>query len=292
MIKSMTGYGRAQQNLGGRDITIEIRSVNHRYFEYSSRLPRAYGYLDDKLKKLVQTGVSRGKVDVGLVIISAEGAGAKVEINHELAGEYLDALRALGRELSVEDDITLSALSRFGDIFTVRKAVEDEDAIWADVSAVAQAALDNFVEMRGIEGDKLKADILERLVAIEGAIAVIEERSPQTVAEYRARLTAKLTEILENRSVDEQRVLTEVAILGEKLAVDEETVRLRSHIAQLRTILGEPDAVGRKLDFLVQELNREINTIGSKSQDVSIARVVVDVKSEIEKIREQIQNIE
>lgn len=292
MIKSMTGYGRSQETRNGRDITVELRSVNHRYFEYTSRLPRAYGYLDDRLKKLVQSSVSRGKVDVGLAIISSEGAGAKVEINHELAREYLAALRALGGELAIEDDVTLSAISRFNDIFTVRKAEEDEDEVWADVCAVARAALASFVEMRRQEGESLRADMLGRLAAIEEAVTVIEQRSPKTVEEYRSRLTAKLEEILGNNTLDPQRVITEVAIIGEKLAVDEETVRLRSHIGQLRLILGEPDAVGRKLDFLVQEMNREINTIGSKSQDVAIARVVVDVKSEIEKIREQIQNIE
>lgn len=292
MIKSMTGYGRSQAGVSGRDVTVEIRSVNHRYFEYSSRLPRAYGYLDDRLKKLVQAGVSRGKVDVGLTIVASEGAGARVEINRELAGEYLAALRGVAAELRIDDDVTVSVLSRFGDIFTVRKAVEDEDAVWAEVAAVAQQALEAFVEMRCVEGEKLRDDILERLRTIEDAVTVIEQRSPETVAEYRARLTAKLQEVLGNTLLDPQRMLTEVAIIGEKLAVDEETVRLRSHIDQLRSILCEPDAVGRKLDFLVQEMNREINTIGSKSQDVAIARVVVDVKSEIEKIREQIQNIE
>lgn len=292
MIRSMTGYGRAQQVFDGRDITVEIRSVNHRYFEYSSRLPRACLYLDDRLKKLVQTGASRGKVDVGLTMLAAESGGARVEINHALAGEYLDALRALGDELGVTDDVTLSTLARFGDIFTLRKAEEDEDLLWAQVEQVAQQALEAFVAMRQLEGEKLRQDILARLDVVLAAVARVESLSPQSVADYRARLTAKLQEVLGSTVLDEQRIITEVAIIGEKLAVDEETVRLRSHIAQLREILSQPDAVGRKLDFLVQEMNREINTIGSKSQDVAIARLVVDVKSEIEKIREQIQNIE
>lgn len=292
MIRSMTGYGRSQQLRGGRDITVELRSVNHRYFEYSSRIPRSCNFLDDRLKKLVQGTASRGKVDVSLTVNAVEGTSAEVVINHALAAEYLTALRTLGQELEVTDDITLSALSRFSDIFTVRKAEEDEDQLWADVEAVAKEALDRFVEMRMLEGEKLREDILGRLLLIEDCVSAIEERSPQTVTEYRARLTAKLQEVLQSTTLDEQRIITEVAILGEKLAVDEETVRLRSHIDQLRTILKLPEAVGRKLDFLMQEMNREINTIGSKAQDVAIARVVVDVKSELEKIREQIQNIE
>lgn len=292
MIRSMTGYGRAQDTLNGKDITVEVRAVNHRYFEFSSRLPRAYGYLDDKLKGLLQSAISRGKVDLGVTIQTLDGPSTDVVINKALAEDYLSALREMGAELGLEDDITLSVMSRFGDIFSVRKAAEDEDQVWADVKAVAQQAIDKFVEMRSIEGARLKEDILTRLITIEECVAKVEERSPQTVAEYRQRLTAKLQEVLESTAIDEQRILTEVAIISEKLAVDEETVRLRSHIAQLRTILESPEPVGRKLDFLVQELNREANTIGSKAQDVQIARVVVDIKSEIEKIREQIQNIE
>lgn len=293
MIRSMTGYGRFQQTLHGRDITVELRSVNHRYFEYSSRIPRSCNYLDDRLKKLVQAAASRGKVDVGLTVNTVEGNSAQVAINHTLAREYLEALRGLGGDLGmIRDDITLSTLARFGDIFVVTKAEEDEEELWADVQAVAAQAIERFVEMRRQEGYSLREDILGRLSFIEGCVATIEERSPQTVTEYRARLTAKLAEVLQNTTLDEQRIITEVAILGEKLAVDEETVRLRSHIAQFRAILALPEAVGRKLDFLMQEMNREINTIGSKAQDVAIAMVVVDVKSELEKIREQIQNIE
>ncbi len=292
MIRSMTGYGRAQDTLNGKDITVEVRAVNHRYFEFSSRLPRAYGYLDDKLKGLLQSAISRGKVDLGVTIQTLDGPSTDVVINKALAEDYLSALREMGAELGLEDDITLSVMSRFGDIFSVRKAAEDEDQVWADVKAVAQQAIDKFVEMRGTEGARLKEDVLSRLITIEECVAKVEERSPQTVAEYRQRLTAKLQEVLESTAIDEQRILTEAAIISEKLAVDEETVRLRSHIAQLRTILESPEPVGRKLDFLVQELNREANTIGSKAQDVLIARVVVDIKSEIEKIREQIQNIE
>ena len=292
MIKSMTGYGRSQQTLNGRDITVELKAVNHRYFEYTSRMPRAYNYLDDKLKKLVQAFVARGKIDLGLTIGNVDGSTTSVVINTELAEEYLTALRGMGQTLGVTDDVTLTTLSRFNDIFTVSKVVEDEEQVWADVSSVAEQAVKNFVEMRTLEGKKLSDDIFARLLQIENSTSFVEERSPKTVAEYRARLTSKLVDILGSNTLDEQRMMTEVAMIGEKLAVDEETVRLRSHISQLRDILTQGGTVGRKLDFLVQEINREINTIGSKSQDVDIARVVVDTKSEVEKIREQIQNIE
>lgn len=292
MISSMTGYGRYQETRNGKDITVEIRSVNHRYFEYSSRLPRNCAYLDDRLKKLVQGAVSRGKIEVGLILANTEDDRTQVEVNMVLAQEYLTSLRAVGSRLGVTDDLTLSALSRLPDIFTLRRAEEDEEQLWADVAAVAQGAINCFVAMRRVEGQHLREDVLARLTAIEAAVTQVELRSPQTVVEYRARLTAKLQEILGSTTLDQGRIVTEAAIIAEKLAVDEETVRLRSHIDQLRSILDTPEAVGRKLDFLVQELNREINTIGSKSQDIELARIVVDVKSDIEKIREQIQNIE
>ena len=212
MIRSMTGYGRAQDTLNGKDITVEVRAVNHRYFEFSSRLPRAYGYLDDKLKGLLQSAISRGKVDLGVTIQTLDGPSTDVVINKALAEDYLSALREMGAELGLEDDITLSVMSRFGDIFSVRKAAEDEDQVWADVKAVAQQAIDKFVEMRGTEGARLKEDVLSRLITIEECVAKVEERSPQTVAEYRQRLTAKLQEVLESTAIDEQRILTEAAI--------------------------------------------------------------------------------
>ena len=292
MIRSMTGYGRAQQVLGGRDITVEFRSVNHRYFEFSARVPRAYGYLEEKLKGLAQGSASRGKVEVAVLIQTVDSPDSQVAVNTALAREYVEALRGLGAELGLTDDLSLTAISRFGEIFTLKKSPDDEERIWADVSAVAQAAAARFVEMRQTEGRRLREDILGRLCTIEEKVAVVEERSPQTVAEYRAKLTARMEELLGKSGVEEQRILAEAAIVADRWAVDEETVRLRSHIAQLRTILDTPEAVGRKLDFLVQEMNREANTIGSKAQDVAIAQVVVDIKSEIEKIREQIQNIE
>ena len=292
MIRSMTGYGRAQELRNGRDITVEFRSVNHRYFEFSARVPRAYGYLEEKLKGLAQGSASRGKVEVAVLIQTVDSPDSQVAVNTALAREYVEALRGLGAELGLTDDLSLTAISRFGEIFTLKKSPDDEERIWADVSAVAQAAAARFVEMRQTEGRRLREDILGRLCTIEEKVAVVEERSPQTVAEYRAKLTARMEELLGKSGVEEQRILAEAAIVADRWAVDEETVRLRSHIAQLRTILDTPEAVGRKLDFLVQEMNREANTIGSKAQDVAIAQVVVNIKSEIEKIREQIQNIE
>ncbi len=291
MIRSMTGFGRAQGVLGGKDITVEIRSVNHRYFEFSARLPRAYSWLEEKLKGVAQGAASRGKVEVSLLIQTVEGSDAQVVVNTALAREYVEALRELGRELDLPDDLSLSAVARFGEIFTLRRAPDDEEEVQANVLAVAAQAAERFSQMRRAEGEKLREDILGRLISIEERVAQVEERSPQTVAEYRQKLTARMEELLGKAAVEEQRILAEAAIVADRWAVDEETVRLRSHIAQLRSILDTPEAVGRKLDFLVQEMNREANTIGSKAQDVRIAQVVVEIKSEIEKIREQVQNI-
>ena len=291
-ISSMTGYGRAQCLLDGRDISVEIKSVNHRFFEFSARVPRTYGYLEEKLKAFVYRSVSRGKVDVNVTVLASEGVASEVQVNRELARSYHEQLQALGNELGLADDLSLSAIARFNDIFSVRKAEDDEQAVWAGVSAVAQQALEAFLAMRAAEGEALCADMLERLSAIEALVARVEELSPKTVQAYRERLYNKLCEVLEDRQIDQSRLITEAAIFSEKTAVAEETVRLRSHIAQFRQILAQAEPVGRKLDFLVQELNRETNTIGSKAQDVDISRIVVDIKSEIEKIREQIQNVE
>lgn len=292
MANSMTGYGRAQQLIDGRDISVEIKSVNHRFFEFSPRIPRAYNYLEEKLKSLVYSRASRGKIDLSLTIIAVEGTNTKIEINHALAESYLTALRELGSALSLADDVTLSVLTRFNDIFVVRKSEDDEDAIWRSVSQVAEEALNKILFMRSSEGEKLVADILSRLSVIEEHVAQVEKLAPKTVEDYRQRLTAKITEVLEQKQIDESRILTEAAIFAEKIAVAEETVRLNSHISQFRAILSGKDPAGRKLDFLIQELNREANTIGSKAQDIEITRIVVEIKSEIEKIREQIQNIE
>ncbi len=292
MIKSMTGYGRSQQTFASKDITVEIRSVNHRYYEFSSRLPRAYGYLEEKLKTLLNSKISRGKVEVSVIIFNTEGVDAQVEVNKAVAKNYVDALIDANEYLRIENDLSLSHLLRLNDVFTVTKTVDDEEAIWQNVSTVAQAALENFVEMRETEGDKMYSDITARLDFIEDTVRIIEEKSPETTKNYREKLYAKLKELLSDNNIDEQRILTEAAIFSEKTAVDEETVRLKSHINQFREHLKADDAIGRKLDFLVQEVNREVNTIGSKAQDLEITKLVVELKSEIEKIREQIQNIE
>lgn len=300
----MTGYGRAQKILNGRDILVEIRSVNHRYYEYSSRIPRTYNYIDEKLKTMLKSGISRGKVEVNVTINNIEGRDTVVALNKGLAEEYIKVLKEFGDEINekyvdcdeiedyVEDDLTLSKLIKIPDIFTIQKAPDDEEQVWNDVSQVAGEALAKFVEMRATEGEKLHNDVIEKADGILRMVARVEEQSPKTVENYRNRLYQKLSEILESKDIDQQRVLTEAAIFAEKIAVDEETVRLRSHISQLRDMLSSEDAVGRKLDFIVQEMNREVNTIGSKAQDLNITRIVVDMKAEIEKIREQIQNIE
>ncbi len=292
MIKSMTGYGRSQQIIDGRDITVEIRSVNHRYFEYSARIPRAYGYLEEKMKTFLQGSISRGKVDVGVTVFNIESKDALIEVNRSMAQGYVSALRAANEELGLEDDITLSKLMRLPDIFNVVKTEDDEEAVWNDVKTVAEAAVENFVLMRIAEGNKMTEDISSRLDYIEKLVENVEKRSPETTRLYREKLYNKIKDILEDKNVDEQRIITEAAIFSEKTAVDEETVRLRSHIHQFRELLKAEEPVGRKLDFLIQEFNRESNTIGSKAQDVEVTKTVVELKSEIEKIREQIQNIE
>lgn len=304
MLKSMTGYGRAQKILNGRDILVEIRSVNHRYYEYSSRIPRTYNYIDEKLKAMLKSGISRGKVEVNVTISNIEGRDTVVALNKGLAEEYIRVLKEFGEEMNekfvdydeiedyIDDDLTLSKLIKLPDIFTIQKAPDDEEQVWNDVSEVAGEALAKFVSMRETEGEKLHADVLEKADGILGMVGKVEELSPKTVENYRGRLYQKLSEILESKDIDQQRILTEAAIFAEKIAVDEETVRLRSHISQLKDMLGSADPIGRKLDFIVQEMNREVNTIGSKAQDLNITKIVVDMKAEIEKIREQIQNIE
>ncbi len=292
MVRSMTGYGRAQELLEGKDITVEIRSVNHRFFEFSSRVPRAYAYLEEKLKGLVQGAIARGKVDVSVTIVTLDGGAADVQINQSLAASYLEALREMGSRLGLTDDITTATLSRFGDLYVVRKPAEDIDEVWACVQTVAEKAIAGFVAMREQEGGRLRKDLEARLSAIEEHLAAVEEQSPRTVESYRNRLYQKMTEVLGQAGIDEQRILTEAAVFAERVSIDEETVRLRSHITQFRQILGSGEALGRKLDFLVQEFNREANTIGSKCQDIAVSRLVVEIKSEIEKLREQIQNLE
>lgn len=292
MIHSMTGYGHAQQIMDGREVTVELRSVNHRFFELSCRVPRAYGYLEEKIKSYLKADISRGKVDVFVSVVTLEGKDALVEINHTLAAGYIDALRELAQKFNLSGDLTASDIARFTDIFAVRKEEEDEEHIWNMVQTVLDDAVKGFLSMREAEGEKLLLDVDARLDDIMSKVALVEKRSPERVSEYRQRLLDKMNEVLGEAGIDQQRILTEAAIFAERIAVDEETVRLRSHIGQFKLVLREGGNVGRKLDFMVQELNREANTIGSKANDFETAQTVVDIKSEIEKIREQIQNIE
>ena len=298
VLRSMTGYGRAQKIINGRDILVEVRSVNHRYYEYSSRIPRAYSYIDEKLKALLKSAISRGKAEVSVTINNIEGKDTVIAVNKDVAEGYVNVLRSLNQQMGtdgecwLEDDIKLSKLLKMPDIFTIQKAPDDEEQVWADVAEVASEAIAKFVDMRTTEGERLFADVNSKADLILEMVGKVEELSPQTVENYRSRLYKKLSEVLESKNIDEQRILTEAAIFSEKIAVDEETVRLRSHIAQLKEMLVNEEAIGRKLDFIVQEMNREVNTIGSKAQDLNITKIVVDMKAEIEKIREQIQNIE
>ncbi len=292
MVKSMTGFGRAVKELDGYVITVELKSVNHRYFEFSSHCPRQYGFIEEKIKSFINSGVARGKVECYVGIDALNTESADVEINNTLASAYVKALRNIAQTYNLKEDFGASTLSRFQDVLIVKKAEEDEDKIWSLVKEVATEALDKFVEMRSTEGKKLYDDIYSRSSFILNCVSFIEERSPQTVREYNDKLIARVHELIGDVSLDENRIIQEVAIYADKVAVAEETVRLRSHIEQLREFLSGDEAVGRKMDFLVQEINRETNTIGSKCNDVDIARKVVDMKAEIEKIREQIQNIE
>lgn len=292
MVLSMTGYGRAGALLHGRDIKVELRSVNARFLEYSDRLPRSCAFLQDKLKKLVAARVSRGKVELNLSIQAVTAADTVVTVNWPLAQGYRDALRDLAQRMELPDDLTAGMVARFPDVLAQTAAPANEDELWQDVQAVAQQALDAFVAMRAAEGEKLKADVENRLTAVETLVGQIEQQSAGRVQAYSEKLYARLQELLGDRNIDEGRLVTEAAIFADKTAIDEETVRLHSHVAQYREILALDEPIGRKLDFLTQELNREANTIGSKCQDVAVTRLVVELKSEIEKIREQIQNIE
>ncbi len=290
----MTGFGRCEAEINGREISVEIKSVNHRYFEFSCRTPRGYNFLDDKLKSFVNSKVSRGKIDMFVSIGACDDTPAEVTINHNLVSGYLSAMKEISETYGIENDATVISISRFPEVFTVHKAAEDEEQIIADVLSVAQTAVDSFISMREAEGEKMKADILSRANTILSIVSEIEERSPQTVKEYENRLLERIRQTLSDNGVniDEQRVLTEVAVFADKVAVAEETVRLRSHFEQLNKFLEHNEPIGRKIDFIIQEMNREANTIGSKVQDAVLAHKVVDIKSEIEKIREQVQNIE
>ena len=292
MVKSMTGYGRARQTLNGRDITVEVRSVNNRYLDCTVKVPRTYIFAEDAVKARVQKAVSRGKVDVFITIDAAAADETVVAVNEPLARGYYEALTRLKDMFSLEDGLNAVTLAKFPDVLTVTKAEEDLESVAADICAVLDEALAAYNAMRTVEGGKLREDIAGRADTIEAVVGKVEERSPQTVAAYREKLLARMQEVLQSTAIDESRILTEAAIFADKIAVDEETVRLRSHLSQLRTMLESDQPIGRKLDFLNQEVNRECNTIGSKCNDLTIAKDVVNMKAEVEKIREQVQNIE
>ncbi len=292
MTKSMTGFGRAGELVGNLNITAEIKSVNARYLEFYPKITKAYSFIEEKIRSYVQETISRGKVEMTVIIDSLDESDVIVEINQSLAAGYYNAVTALAEKFGLQAGDSVSMLTSHNDIFTVRKAPADEEAVWEAVKTVIEKAVANFISMRETEGEKLRDDILGRGEKIIEHVAFIEERSPQTVREYNEKILSRMRELLQDAKVDEQRLLTEAAIFADKVAVDEETVRLRSHIAQLGEIFKSEEPVGRKLDFLVQEINREANTIGSKAQDVEIAKRVIEIKAEVEKIREQIQNIE
>lgn len=292
MIKSMTGFGRSYGEENGYNISVELKSVNHRFFEFYSRVPRQYAFLEEKLKSFVNSKVARGKIECTLTIENLSDNSVEVQINKPLAKAYANSLKELSAELGLKEDFGPSLISRFPEVLNVTKQEIDEDLVWQSVKTIAENAIDKFISMRETEGEKLKTDLLLKCDHILECVSFVENRSPQTVSEYQERLYQKMKEVLETTSIDEQRILMEAAIYSDKVAVDEETVRLRSHIDQFKTFLNSEEAIGRKMDFLVQEMNRETNTIGSKCSDVEISRKVVDIKADIEKIREQIQNIE
>ena len=294
VIRSMTGYGRAKETRNGRDITVELRSVNNRYLDCTVKMPRSYVFAEDAIKNLVQKGTSRGKVDVFISVESTGTEEAIVSVNTPLAQSYISAMETLKKLAgnNAKTDYCVTDLARLPDILTVSKAEEDLEMLSGDLCAVAASAIHAHTALRETEGARLALDIRSRAATIAALLAKVEERAPHIVEDYRSRLTAKLQEVLGNTQIDESRILTEAAVYADKVATDEETVRLRSHLAQLEEMLDQGGAVGRKLDFLIQEFNREVNTIGSKCNDLETSRLVVDMKAEIEKIREQIQNLE
>ena len=291
-MKSMTGFGRAKQEIGGKTITVELRAVNHRYLDCTVKAPRQYGFLDDALKKAAAARIARGKVEIFVTVETQELGDTTVTVNHALAAQYLAALHELSEKYGLRDDITVMSLAKMPDVLGSERVDQDMDEMIRDVTAVFAQACDGFDEMRLREGEKLADDVRSRAAEIERLVGEVEVRSPERVREYRERLLARMQEVLADTNIDETRIVTEAAIYADKTAVDEETVRLRSHLHQLDGMLREEKPIGRKLDFLVQEMNREANTIGSKANDVDMAQTVVNIKSEIEKIREQIQNIE
>lgn len=291
-MKSMTGYGRVRHTIENREITTEIKSVNHRYFDCNVKAPRIYGFLEDAVKKICSKNISRGKVDVYISINEIGASDIKIVLNESLVAQYLNALNKINETYDVRNDISVMQIAKLPDVLSMEKEEEDAESLLKDVSLVLEETLCEYNKMREVEGLKLADDVNNRLDNILSMVETVETRSPVCVAEYRQRLEKRMAEVLADTNIEEQRVLIEAAIFADKTAVDEETVRLKSHIEQLKNMLHENNAIGRKIDFLVQEMNRETNTIGSKANDVTIAGIVVNMKAEIEKIREQIQNIE
>lgn len=291
-MRSMTGYGRARRTLHDRDITVELRSVNHRYLDVNVKAPRIYGFLDEAAKSAIGKLIARGKVDVFISIDASAAGDIKISLNHKILESYIEALHEMRDQYHLADDVSVMRLARLPDVFTSEKQEADADELTKDVLEVLTAASTDFCNMREREGAKLKEDILSRGQTILELVSAVEERSPKAVEEYRAKLTARMNEVLADTTIDPQRILAEAAVYADRTAVDEETVRLRSHMHQMEAMVAEEKPIGRKLDFLVQEMNREANTIGSKANDIELAKIVVEIKSEIEKIREQIQNIE
>lgn len=292
MVKSMTGYGRAEAVSNGITYGIEVKSVNHRYFEFSCRTPRGFSFLEEKLKSFFSGEIFRGKVDVFLTVSGSEQTKGTVRINDDYAEQYISALKELKSKYGLSGKVKVSDVVSNNEIFVFEHPKIDEEEVWNTVKIACEGALKSFIEMRKIEGTRLADDVNSRCDFILEKVAFVEERSPETVKEYSKRLEQKIKELLDDKTIDEQRLITEVAVFADKVAVAEETVRLKSHIAQVNSLISSDQPVGRKLDFVVQEMNRETNTIGSKAQDIQIAHTVVEIKAEIEKIREQIQNIE
>ena len=292
MIQSMTGYGRAVETIRGREITVELRSVNNRFLDCNIKMTRTFGYAEEAVKQKIKESVSRGKLDVYVGVHSIGEEPVSIGLNRPVLEGYLKAMRTMVAEYGIADDISTSSIARLPDIFMVEKEEEDEAQNVADILSVVEKALEAYHAMRRTEGAAMEADLRSRAATILSYVEQVEQRSPVTLKEYRQRLENKMREVLENTNIDEGRILTEAAIYADKIAVDEETVRLRSHISQLYSLLDEGGSIGRKLDFLLQEMNRETNTIGSKGNDIQQARTVVEIKAELEKIREQIQNIE
>lgn len=291
-MKSMTGYGRAEKIMNGLDILVEIRSVNHRYFEFSARFPKAFGYLEIPLKKLVKENIQRGKIEISVYINHTEGKKAEISVNEDIVMGYIDSLRNAAAKFNIGDDLKISTLATLPDVFNIEEACDDEKVVLDSVIETANEAIDAFENMRSAEGENLKKDILSKLDNMSAYLGEIETLAPKMQQDYYDRLYEKLLEILDRKDIDESRIIEESAIFADKVAIDEETVRLRSHIGQMRDLVNATGTIGKKLDFLVQEMNRETNTIGSKATDIKITNDVVNLKSEIEKIREQIQNVE